>query len=172
LCLCHEHDTVAIGTSSSIGPARTGTPCTDESPTTGQSASTTSRKAGLTGDIPYVTRNPPVTFFMDLPFGFVSARTGMVLWLVLLLASLMASVRMLWILNGRPDDRLHLLSYVFAPVLACVMAGQVGILLLLGVVLFLFFRIPCLSGRCRTAAVFDQAAPVRALRHRPAGLEF
>ena len=98
------------------------------------------RRGGLTGDIPYVQRNPPLTFFLNLPFGFVSARTGMVLWLVLLIASLMVSVRMLWILNGRPDDRLHLLSYVFAPVLACLMAGQVGILLLLGVVLFLFLR--------------------------------
>jgi hypothetical protein len=106
------------------------------------------RKAGFVGDTPFVTRNPPVAFFLDLPFGFVNPRTGMVLWLLLLLASLMVSVRMLWILNGRPENRLHLLSYVFAPVLACVMAGQVGILLLLGVTLFLYFHAskPYLAG--------------------------
>lgn len=104
--------------------------------------------AGLTGNRPNMMLNLPDAFFLALPLGFVSARVGMVLWLVALVAGLMASVKMLWILNGRPEGRQHLLSYVFAPVLACMMAGQLGIFLLLGVVLFLFFyrTQPALAG--------------------------
>jgi hypothetical protein len=52
----------------------------------------------------------------------------------------MASIRLLWILNGRPPDRLHLVSYLFPPALACLLAGQAGIFLLFGVVLFLYFH--------------------------------
>jgi hypothetical protein len=57
-----------------------------------------------------------------------------------LLASLVASIRMLWKINGSPPNRLHLLGYCFAPVMECLMAGQLGIFLLLGAVLFLYFH--------------------------------
>jgi hypothetical protein len=57
-----------------------------------------------------------------------------------LLACLVASIRMLWTLQGRPSDRLHLLGYCFAPVMECMMAGQFGLFLLLGIVLFLYFH--------------------------------
>ena len=96
--------------------------------------------AGLHGDRPNMMLNLPVAFFMALPLGLVSAKTGMILWLILLVACLMASIRILWYLHGRPNDRLHLLGYVFPPVLACIVAGQLGIFLLLGVVLFLYFH--------------------------------
>jgi hypothetical protein len=82
-------------------------------------------------------RNPPVALFLAYPLGLVSAKTGLILWLLALLAGLSVSIWILWLLNGRPDSRFHLLGYVFAPALACLMAGQCGIFLLLGVVLFL-----------------------------------
>jgi hypothetical protein len=49
---------------------------------------------------------------------------------------------------GRPDNRLHLLGYCFAPVMECLMAGQLGIFLLLGMTLFLRFHksYPFLAG--------------------------
>jgi hypothetical protein len=94
----------------------------------------------FTGPQPLIMRNPPLAFFLAWPLGFVSARVGMTLWLLALVASLVASIRMLWDFYGRPKDRLHLLGYVFAPVLACIMAGQLGIVLLLGLVLFLYFH--------------------------------
>jgi hypothetical protein len=94
----------------------------------------------LAGNRPLMMRNPPLAFFLSWPLGFVSEQLGMILWLLMLVAALMASVRMLWILNGRPSDRLHLLGYLFAPALACVMAGQLGIFLLLGVTLFLYLH--------------------------------
>jgi len=87
-----------------------------------------------------VMRNPPVAFFLAWPLGFVSPKTGLILWLLTLLGFLSVSIWVLWLLNGRPDSRLHLLGYMFAPALACLMAGQFGIFLLLGVVLFLYFH--------------------------------
>lgn len=88
---------------------------------------------------PDIMRNPPVAFFLALPLGFVGANTGFILWMLVLLACLVASIRMLWTLNGRPANRLHLLGYCFAPVMECLMAGQLGIFLLMGIVLFLYF---------------------------------
>jgi hypothetical protein len=89
---------------------------------------------------PYFMRNPPTAFFIALPLGLVGARMGAVLWSLALVAALMFSVRSLWVLNGRPEGRVHLVSYCFAPVMACLLAGQIGIFLLLGMVLFLRFH--------------------------------
>jgi hypothetical protein len=96
--------------------------------------------AGCPLNYPAIMRNPPDALFLALPLGFVSANTGLILWLLLLIASLAISIHMLWALNGRPDNRLHLLCYCFAPVMECLMAGQFGIFLLLGVTLFLYFH--------------------------------
>ena len=96
--------------------------------------------AGFTQPEPLIMRNPPIAFFLALPLGYVTPNAGIILWFVLLLASLVVSVRMLWMLNGRPDNRLHLLGYCFAPVMGCLMLGQFGLFLLLGVTLFLYFH--------------------------------
>ncbi len=85
-------------------------------------------------------RNPPVAFFVALPLGLVSPKTALILWLLLLLGGLSLAILLIWDLHGRPDNRFHLLGYVFAPALACFQAGQFGIFLLLGVVLFLYFH--------------------------------
>jgi hypothetical protein len=106
------------------------------------------RTAGYDLDYRLIMRNPPWALFLALPLGFVNPNAGLVLWLIALLASLVASVRMIWALHGRPDNRLHLLGYCFAPVMVCLMAGQFGIFMLLGVVLFLYFHLrrPFLAG--------------------------
>jgi Glycosyltransferase family 87 len=96
--------------------------------------------AGFNQPEPLIMRNPPVAFFLALPLGLVSPNQGIILWFIVLLAGLVASVRMLWTLNGRPDNRLHLLGYCFAPVMGCLMLGQFGIFLLVGVTGFLYFR--------------------------------
>jgi hypothetical protein len=95
--------------------------------------------AGYDQSYRLIMRNPPVALFLAAPLGFLAPNVGFLFWMIALLASLVASIRMLWILHRRPSDRLHLLGYCFAPVMACLMAGQLGIFLLLGVVLFLFF---------------------------------
>lgn len=106
------------------------------------------RGAGLNSYHPKVTYSPPVSFFLIWPLGLAGAKTGLVVWLLILIACLSASVWILWLLNGRPNSRLHLFGYVFAPALACLMAGQLGIFLLLGLLLFLYlYRLhPFLSG--------------------------
>ena len=98
------------------------------------------RAVGLEGYQPKVNFSPPVTLFVALPLGLVSAKIGLVLWLLFILACLSISIWILWILHGRPDSRLHLLGYMFAPVPACLMAGQLGIFFLLGLVLFLLLH--------------------------------
>lgn len=87
-----------------------------------------------------VMRNPPIAFFLAWPLGLVRAKTGLILWLFFLLAGLAVSLRMLYLLNGRPASLYHLLAFLFAPVLSCLMAGQFGIFLLVGVTLFLYLQ--------------------------------
>jgi hypothetical protein len=108
------------------------------------------RAAGFSGEKPLIMRNPPVALFLTVPLGFMSANAGSILWMFLLLGCVIGSIRMIWIMQGRSDSRLHLLGYCFAPLMFCLMAGQVGIILLLGVTLFLFWHRtrPFLGGAC------------------------
>lgn len=99
------------------------------------------RAAGREINQPFlIMRNPPIAFFLVLPLGLVSPKAGLILWLLILLACLSVSIGILGRLFGRPNNRFHLFGYVFAPALACLMAGQFGIFLLFGVVLFLYFH--------------------------------
>ena len=95
-----------------------------------------------------VTPNPPFALFLTLPLGFFAPRTAIFLWALMIIAAIVISVRVLWLLNGRPPDRLHLLGYVFAPVVACVPLGQILPFELLGVTLFLWLNrtYPLLAG--------------------------
>jgi hypothetical protein len=85
-------------------------------------------------------RNPPIALPLAAPLGWVRPKTGLILWLILLLGCVALSLWLLWRLHGKPDTYFHLLGFIFAPVLACFMAGQFGIFLLTGVVLFLYFH--------------------------------
>ncbi len=97
------------------------------------------RAAGFEQNQPFFMRNPPSAFFLALPLGFVGVRAGCVLWSLALVAALMGSIRMLWIMHGRPPDRLHLVGYLFPPAFACLLAGQTGIFILFGATLFFYF---------------------------------
>jgi hypothetical protein len=96
------------------------------------------RSLGYPHDLPaLIMWNPPPSLLLMLPLGFVGSRAGELLWSLLLLASLITSVRMVWIMHGRPNSLVNLLGYSFAPALVCLLAGQVSIFVLLGLVLFL-----------------------------------
>jgi hypothetical protein len=95
------------------------------------------RGEGFGKDRPEFWYSPPPVLFLMLPLGFVSAQTGMLLWGVVLFILFAASVWSVWILNGRPPGLLHLFGFLFAPALVCIQAGQISILFLFGVVLFL-----------------------------------
>lgn len=84
-----------------------------------------------------IMRNLPPALLLVLPFGLFSLRVGTTLWALVLLGCLIVSVRLLWIMHGRPRNRRHLLAYSFGPALLCVVCGQTGLFALLGLVLFL-----------------------------------
>jgi hypothetical protein len=95
--------------------------------------------AGLESQDPKASVSPPVAVILLVPLGFVSAKTGLILWLLAQIACLSVSILIFWIIIGKPGTRLHLLGYIFAPALACLQAGQLGIFMLFGVMLFLLF---------------------------------
>jgi dolichol-phosphate mannosyltransferase len=98
------------------------------------------REAGLTDNFPDMLLNMPNALFLFLPLGLVSAKTGMGIWLLTSVLCLVGSIWMLWILFGQADNALHLSGFAFAPVIACMFAGQVSIFVLFGIVLFLYFH--------------------------------
>jgi len=98
------------------------------------------KSAGFQGSRAFFMRNAPNAFLLAYPLGFLSARAGVILWTLAIVAALMLSIRLIWTMHGRPDDRLHLAGYLFAPAVACLLAAQTAIFILLGVTLFLYFH--------------------------------
>ncbi len=84
-----------------------------------------------------IMRNPPSALAMVMPLGFFDLRLAALLWAVLLLGALGLSVHLLWVMHGRPDNKIHFLGYSFGPALACILGGQSSLFALLGLVLFL-----------------------------------
>lgn len=109
------------------------------------------KELGYTDAKPLVLRTPPWSLFMVLPLGLLSAFWAWVVWVSLSLGALVLSLHLCWRLYGRaiePPRFFWLIGYLFAPVPACLVAGQMGIVLLLGIVLFLWWepRHPYLAG--------------------------
>lgn len=98
------------------------------------------RSAGVPNVSPAITYSPPTIFWLLIPIGFLDVKAAAIVWLLLLSASLAASLWMLWATSSRPPGGLYLLGLCYAPVLYCITAGQIGIFLLLGVTLFLRFH--------------------------------
>ena len=99
------------------------------------------RSAGFPSGIPtLVMGNPPSALLLVLPLGRLSAMTAELVWEFLLLASLVLSVQLLRTLYGSQKNLLHVLAYAFAPALSCLLAGQISLFILLGLVLFLRWR--------------------------------
>ena len=114
------------------------------------------RRAGLEDREPRVSLSPPLVLFLTIPLGFVGPKAGLILWLIVLNGALAASIWILWILRGRPQNGLQFCGFLFAPAVACLMAGQLGLFLLLGVVLFLYFKEvrPLLAGAALLPCAF------------------
>lgn len=98
-------------------------------------------KATGLGDLQIkITPSPPVGLALVLPLGFVGAKNGLIFWMLLELACAAIALATIWALNGKPASRIHLFGFLFAPVVACLMAGQLGIFLMLGLALFLLWH--------------------------------
>jgi len=94
--------------------------------------------AGYPSGLPtLIMGNPPSALLLMLPLGLLSPMAGELLWELLLLASLIASIHMIRTMHGNPKSLVHLLGFSFAPALSCLLSGQVSIFVLLGLVLFL-----------------------------------
>lgn len=96
---------------------------------------------GITGNRVNAVRNPPWALWLMLPLGLLSASNAWLLWMAICVAALLLSIRGCWHLygGGNPGTRSLCLLWgiAFAPVLACLMAGQASLLVLAALVLFL-----------------------------------
>ena len=99
------------------------------------------RAAGFAAGLPpLIVRNPPHALLLVFPLGFFGVRAASLVWSLLLVAALAVSVQMIAAMHGRSKSQLNFLAYTFAPVLSCLIAGQMAIPVLLGLVLFLRFH--------------------------------
>jgi hypothetical protein len=90
-----------------------------------------------------VPRIPPWSLFLTLPLGLLDVYWAWLLWMAVSIASLVIAMRLcrkMFVRDADAGSLLVLAGYTFAPVLACIAAGQIGLLLLLGIVLFLRFE--------------------------------
>jgi hypothetical protein len=98
------------------------------------------RAAGADFASPLVIPNPPLILPVLAPLGLMNARAASLFWMMLHLIALGVSLWLIWRTNDKPPVMLLLLGLMFAPVLECIMAGQIGIFLLLSIALFLFLE--------------------------------
>ncbi len=100
------------------------------------------RSVGFAGEKALMMLNPPPVLTLVMPFGALPYRPAVLLWFVLHTVLLLWSCTLLWDLAGGPG-RLRWIAYlcglIFVPTLFALFAGQISILLLLGLVLFLQF---------------------------------
>ena len=100
------------------------------------------KEQGYSG-YPLVLRTPPWSLFMVLPLGLFTPYSASLLWLVVLIAALVGSVHMCMRILSVPSasrSAFQVIAYTFAPVLACLYLGQMGLLMLFGFVVFLRFH--------------------------------
>jgi hypothetical protein len=106
---------------------------------------------GYPANRPLMFRCPPWALWMTILPGLLSSYWAWVAWLVVLLSCLVTAMRACWRIYGdqaQPPPMFVATAYLFAPVAACLVAGQLGLLLLLGIVLFFRFeaKLPFLAG--------------------------
>jgi hypothetical protein len=101
------------------------------------------RDHGYKEDQPLVLLTPPWSLFMILLIGLTNPLVGWALWLATSVGALILAMRLCWRMYGRsdvPQNLFWIVGYLFAPVPACLVAAQMGLLLLLGLVLFLLLE--------------------------------
>jgi hypothetical protein len=111
-----------------------------ENPYSGTAILRVEKEVGYTGTQPFFMRNPPWGLFIALPLGFFGASSGSFGWSVATLGALMGSIHLLRRKFAPGVSDLHLVGYGFPPVMFCLMEGQIGLFLLFGFVLFLYFQ--------------------------------
>lgn len=102
----------------------------------------TERAVGYQDQRPLVLRTPPWSLFMVVPVGLLNAFWAWVFWILLSLVSLFVGMRLCakMYCARTPPNLIAVIGYTFPPVLACLVSGQMGLVLMLGVVLFLWLE--------------------------------
>lgn len=108
------------------------------------------RLEGVDEDSARFNFGPPVALPLWLVLGSMSARMARLVWYAAQLLCLYASARILRSIYGKDLGPLPWMVFLFAPVLLCERAGQLGIFILLAVLLFLvsYRQRPFLAGAC------------------------
>jgi Glycosyltransferase family 87 len=100
------------------------------------------RSVGWTDSIPLLMWNPPWTLSFTLPFGLASFDVAQFSWLLFNTFIVLFCAKQLWLLYGGPPTayrRAWLVVLTFAPAYLVLILGQIGPLILLGLVGFLHF---------------------------------
>ena len=103
----------------------------------------TERAAGFEGQQALMMLNPPPVLTLTMPFGALPYRPAALLWLLLSSGALFYSCVVLWdyAAGPRQSRRLALLCGVlFVPSVFALLLGQISILVLLGIALFLRYE--------------------------------
>ena len=96
---------------------------------------------GIPVDTNNVLRNPPTALFLVIPLGFLQGWEAVPVWSFLLAVCLVIAVLVLRPMLPEPRPKWYLwLAFCFAPAICCVEVGQTGVIVLLGLALFLRFH--------------------------------
>ena len=101
------------------------------------------RSQGYVGQKPLMMRPMPWSVWLFLPLGLLSVYWAWVVWTAILVGCLVVSIRICWRLYGdrlEPPAPVVLAAYFFAPVAGCLVGGAMGLVLLLGITLFLYLE--------------------------------
>lgn len=98
------------------------------------------KQAGMRHQGVRISLSPPVALEFAAPLGLIGPKLGLVIWLLAQLGGVGLAAALLWAALGRPDSRYHLLAFLFAPAVACQLAGQLGNFFLLALALFLYLH--------------------------------
>jgi hypothetical protein len=101
----------------------------------------TERGIGLPADVSVmVLPNPPIALLFVAPLDLLPAATALWVWCFALVLCLGVSVAAVRRVHSRSSSTLDLLGYSFAPVLCCLLMGQMSMFILLGLALFLVWN--------------------------------
>ena len=101
------------------------------------------QERGYKDQRPLVLRTPPWSLFIVAPLGLLTPFEAWATWIGVLLTCLMVGMRLSTKLYGAgrvPPNLFTVLAYTFAPVPACLVSGQIGLVLMLGFILFLWWE--------------------------------
>lgn len=101
------------------------------------------KAAGWSQAEPLLMWNPPWALAFVASLGFLSYRTAYLFWLALNFTILVICANQLWLHYGGAPQKLYLtwiISLTFVPTLTVIGLGQIGLLILLGIALFLLLQ--------------------------------